>query len=550
MRKKFIFVTGGVLSSLGKGLSGAAMGALLEARGLRVTNLKMDPYINVDPGTMSPYQHGEVFVTEDGAETDLDLGHYERFTSSTMLQRNNFTTGRVYLNVIERERRGEYLGHTVQVIPHITDEIKRLIWNGVTDADIAIVEVGGTVGDIESLPYLEAIRQFRNDAGADNVLYLHLTLVPFIKTSGELKTKPTQHSVKMLREIGIQPDILLCRSDREIPKATREKISLFCNVEGDCVIGCPDVNNIYELPRTLHDEDLDDRILEKLGIWAAAARLDSWVELVDSMSKANKKVNIAIVGKYVHLADTYKSLNEALTHGGISNRAKVNLNFIDSETIDPEDVEASIGDADAILVPGGFGERGVEGKISAIRWAREHEVPFFGICLGMQMAVVEFARNVLGHTDAHSREFNEKAEHILIELMDEQQNVVDKGGTMRLGGWPCALREGSTVRKLYGVKEISERHRHRYEVNPSYFDSLEQAGLKVSGRSPDGKLAEMIELNSHPFFVACQFHPEFKSKPLQPHPLFSAFIKAALEHASKGKSTGTTSAVAAEVAEA
>lgn len=550
MRKKFIFVTGGVLSSLGKGLSGAAMGALLEARGLRVTNLKMDPYINVDPGTMSPYQHGEVFVTEDGAETDLDLGHYERFTSSTMLQRNNFTTGRVYLNVIERERRGEYLGHTVQVIPHITDEIKRLIWNGVADADIAIVEVGGTVGDIESLPYLEAIRQFRNDAGADNVLYLHLTLVPFIKTSGELKTKPTQHSVKMLREIGIQPDILLCRSDRDIPKATREKISLFCNVEGDCVIGCPDVNNIYELPRTLHDEDLDDRILEKLGIWAAAARLDSWVELVDSMSKANKKVNIAIVGKYVHLADTYKSLNEALTHGGISNRAKVNLNFIDSETIDPEDVEASIGDADAILVPGGFGERGVEGKISTIRWARENEVPFFGICLGMQMAVVEFARNVLGHTDAHSREFNEKAEHILIELMDEQQKVVDKGGTMRLGGWPCALRDGSTVRKLYGVKEISERHRHRYEVNPSYFDSLEQAGLKISGRSPDGKLAEMIELNSHPFFVACQFHPEFKSKPLVPHPLFSAFIKAALEHSSKGKSSGTKSAVTAEIAEA
>ena len=550
MRKKFIFVTGGVLSSLGKGLSGAAMGALLEARGLRVTNLKMDPYINVDPGTMSPYQHGEVFVTDDGAETDLDLGHYERFTSSTMLQRNNFTTGRVYQNVIERERKGEYLGHTVQVIPHITDEIKRLVWNGVTDADIAIVEVGGTVGDIESLPYLEAIRQFRNDAGADNVLYLHLTLVPFIKTSGELKTKPTQHSVKMLREIGIQPDILLCRSDRDIPKATREKISLFCNVEGDCVIACPDVNNIYELPRTLHDENLDDRILENLGIWAAAARLDPWIELVDGMSKAKKKVNIAIVGKYVHLADTYKSLNEALTHGGIANRAKVSMNFIDSETIDPENVGASIRDADAILVPGGFGERGVEGKIGAIRWARENDVPFFGICLGMQMAVVEFARNVLGHTDAHSREFNEEAEHMLIELMDEQQNVVDKGGTMRLGGWPCALREGSTVRKLYGSDEISERHRHRYEVNPSYFDSLEQAGLKISGRSPDGKLAEMIELNSHPYFVACQFHPEFKSKPLQPHPLFSAFIKAALEHASKGKTTGAQGAVAAEVAEA
>jgi CTP synthase len=550
MRKKFIFVTGGVLSSLGKGLSGAAMGALLEARGLRVTNLKMDPYINVDPGTMSPYQHGEVFVTEDGAETDLDLGHYERFTSSTMLQRNNFTTGRVYLNVIERERKGEYLGHTVQVIPHITDEIKRLIWNGVTDADIAIVEVGGTVGDIESLPYLEAIRQFRNDAGADNVLYLHLTLVPFIKTSGELKTKPTQHSVKMLREIGIQPDILLCRSDRDIPKATREKISLFCNVEGDCVIACPDVENIYELPKTLHDEDLDDRILEKLGIWAAAARLDPWVDLIDGMSKAKKKVSIAIVGKYVHLADTYKSLNEALTHGGIANRAKVSLNFIDSETIDPENVGASLRDADAILVPGGFGERGVEGKIGAIRWARENGVPFFGICLGMQMAVVEFARNVLGHTDAHSREFNEEAEHMLIELMDEQQNVVDKGGTMRLGGWPCTLRDGSTVRKLYGSAEVNERHRHRYEVNPSYFESLEQAGLKISGRSPDGKLAEMIELNSHPYFVACQFHPEFKSKPLLPHPLFSAFIKAALEHASKGKTTGAQGAVAAEVAEA
>jgi CTP synthase len=550
MRKKFIFVTGGVLSSLGKGLSGAAMGALLEARGLRVTNLKMDPYINVDPGTMSPYQHGEVFVTDDGAETDLDLGHYERFTSSTMLQRNNFTTGRVYLNVIERERKGEYLGHTVQVIPHITDEIKRLIWKGVTDADIAIVEVGGTVGDIESLPYLEAIRQFRNDAGADNVLYLHLTLVPFIKTSGELKTKPTQHSVKMLREIGIQPDILLCRSDRDIPKATREKISLFCNVEGDCVIACPDVDNIYELPKTLHDEDLDDRILEKLGIWAAAARLDPWVELIDGMSKANKKVSIAIVGKYVHLADTYKSLNEALTHGGIANRAKVHLNFIDSETIDPENVGASLRDADAILVPGGFGERGVEGKIAAIRWARENGVPFFGICLGMQMAVVEFARNVLGHTDAHSREFNEECEHMLIELMDEQQNVVDKGGTMRLGAWPAALREGSTVRKLYGCAEINERHRHRYEVNPSYFESLEQAGLKISGRSPDGKLAEMIELNSHPYFVACQFHPEFKSKPLMPHPLFSGFIKAALEYASKEKTTGGQGAVATEVAEA
>ena len=553
MRKKFIFVTGGVLSSLGKGLSGAAIGALLESRGLRVTNLKMDPYINVDPGTMSPYQHGEVFVTDDGAETDLDLGHYERFTSATMLQRNNFTTGRVYQNVIERERKGEYLGHTVQVIPHITDEIKKLIWNGVGDADIAIVEVGGTVGDIESLPYLEAIRQFRNDAGPDNVLYLHLTLVPFIKTSGELKTKPTQHSVKMLREIGIQPDILLCRSDRNIPKDTREKISLFCNVEGDCVIACPDVRNIYQLPFTLHEEDLDDRILEKLGIWAAAARLDPWVELVDRMDKAKKTAKICIVGKYVHLADTYKSLNEALTHGGVPHGARVELEFVDSETIDPNNVGGSVGHADAILVPGGFGERGVEGKIGAIQWARENGVPFFGICLGMQMAVVEFARNVLGHSDAHSREFNDKAEHILIELMDEQQNVVDKGGTMRLGAWPCALRKGSTAQKLYGTAEITERHRHRYEVNPAYFESLEQAGLKIAGRSPDGKLAEMIELNSHPYFVACQFHPEFKSKPLEPHPLFSAFVKAALERQGKANSKGGKekgSVVGAEVAEA
>jgi CTP synthase len=553
MRKKFIFVTGGVLSSLGKGLSGAAMGALLEARGLRVTNIKMDPYINVDPGTMSPYQHGEVFVTDDGAETDLDLGHYERFTTAPMLQRNNFTTGRVYQNVIERERKGEYLGHTVQVIPHITDEIKRLIWKGVGEADIAIVEVGGTVGDIESLPYLEAIRQFRNDAGADNVLYLHLTLVPYIKTSGELKTKPTQHSVKMLREIGIQPDILLCRSDRDIPKDTREKISLFCNVEGDCVIACPDVNNIYELPATLHDEDLDDRILEKLGIWAAAARLDPWVDLVDGMTKAKKSIKVCIVGKYVHLADTYKSLNEALTHGGVANGSKVELEFVDSETIDPSNVGSSLGHADAILVPGGFGERGVDGKIGAIQWARENDVPFFGICLGMQMAVVEFARNVLGHTDAHSREFNDKAEHILIELMDEQQNVVDKGGTMRLGAWPCSLREDSVVQKLYGESQISERHRHRYEVNPVYFDTLEQAGLKITGRSPDGKLAEMIEINSHPYFVACQFHPEFKSKPLQPHPLFTAFVKAAIERQGKQSrktQDGKSGVVGAEVAEA
>jgi len=550
MRKKFIFVTGGVLSSLGKGLSGAAMGALMEARGLRVTNIKMDPYINVDPGTMSPYQHGEVFVTDDGAESDLDLGHYERFTSTTMHQRNNFTTGRVYQNVIERERKGEYLGHTVQVIPHITDEIKRLIWEGVTEADVAIVEVGGTVGDIESLPYLEAIRQFRTDAGVDNVLYIHLTLVPFIKTSGELKTKPTQHSVKMLREIGIQPDILICRSDRDIPKDTREKIALFCNVDTDSVIAAPDVENIYQLPLTLHGQDLDDRILEKLGIWAAQARLTDWEDLISRWQNAQKTARIAIVGKYVHLADTYKSLNEALHHGGIANDCRVELEFIDSETLDLDKIGKSLAASDAILVPGGFGERGVEGKIAAIKWARENDVPFFGICLGMQLAVIEYARNVLGHEDAHSREFSEHSQHLVIELMDEQRNVVDKGGTMRLGAWPCSLRKGSAVQKLYGAKKINERHRHRYEVNPAYFDDLEESGLQITGRSPDDKLAEMVELNDHAYFVACQFHPEFKSRPLDPHPLFVSFAKAALDFRGKRGKRGVEKTAEAGAEEA
>jgi CTP synthase len=552
MRKKFIFVTGGVLSSLGKGLSGAAMGALLEARGLRVTNIKMDPYINVDPGTMSPYQHGEVFVTDDGAETDLDLGHYERFTTERMAQRNNFTTGRVYCNVIERERKGEYLGHTVQVIPHITDEIKRLIWNGVADADLAIVEVGGTVGDIESLPYLEAIRQFRFDAGQENVLYVHLTLVPFIKTSGELKTKPTQHSVKLLREIGIQPDILLCRSDRDIPKPTREKIALFCNVEVDSVIAAPDVENIYELPLTLHAEDLDDRILERLGIWAATARLEPWIELIARWKNAQKTSRIGIVGKYVNLADTYKSLNEALYHGGIANDCRVELEFIDSETLELDKVGKRLAACDAVLIPGGFGERGVEGKIAAIRWARENGLPFFGICLGMQLAVIEIARQVMGHDDAHSREFSEHSDHLVIELMDEQRNVVDKGGTMRLGAYPCDLREGSIARKLYGQDRVEERHRHRYEVNPAYFDELELAGLLITGRSPDGKLAEMIELPVHPYFVACQFHPEFKSRPLEPHPLFTAFIKAALDFQGKRgrRGSGTSEGQGAKAGDA
>lgn len=530
MHKKFIFVTGGVLSSLGKGLSGAAIGAVLEARGLRVTNVKMDPYINVDPGTMSPYQHGEVFVTDDGAETDLDLGHYERFVSTPVSQRNNFTTGRIYQNVIEREREGEYLGRTVQVIPHITDEIKRLIWAAVEDADLGIIEVGGTVGDIESTPFLEAIRQFRLDVGPDNVLYVHVTLVPHIKAAGELKTKPTQHSVKMLREVGIQPDILLCRADRPLPKEIREKISRFCDVELGSVIAAPDVDNIYRLPLVFHEQDLDDRILGKLGIWAATARLEKWHQLIERWTNARREVRIAIVGKYVHLADTYKSLNEALSHGAIANGARVVLDFVDSETIDPEDPAGLLGTADGVLVPGGFGERGAEGKIAAIRWARESGRPFFGICLGMQLAVIEYARHVLGLRDADSREFSDATDHTLIELMDDQRNVTDKGGTMRLGAYPCVLAEGSMAARIYRSLSVHERHRHRYEVNPAYTERLETAGMRLSGRSPDGRLVEMVELPDHPFFVACQFHPEFKSRPLEPHPLFRAFMRASLTH--------------------
>ena len=539
MHKKFIFVTGGVLSSLGKGLSAAAIGAVLEARGLRVTNVKMDPYINVDPGTMSPYQHGEVFVTDDGAETDLDLGHYERFVSTPVSQRNNFTTGRIYRNVIERERAGEYLGRTVQVIPHITDEIKRLLWKAVEDADLGIIEVGGTVGDIESTPFLEAIRQFRLDVGPENVLYVHVTLVPHIKTAGELKTKPTQHSVKQLREVGIQPDILLCRADRPLPKEIREKISRFCDVELGSVIAAPDVDNIYRLPLVFHEQDLDDRILGKLGIWAARANLEKWEQLIERWRSARREVRIAIVGKYVHLADTYKSLNEALSHGAVASGARVELVFVDSETLDPEDPGAVLDSADGVLVPGGFGERGAEGKIAAIQWARESGRPFFGICLGMQLAVIEYARHVLGLRDAHSRELSDGSEHMLIELMDGQRNVTDKGGTMRLGAYPCVLAEGSQAARIYRTQEISERHRHRYEVNPDYVERLEAAGLRLSGRSPDGRLVEMIELPSHPHFVACQFHPEFKSRPLEPHPLFRAFVRASLQHRESLDDTGS-----------
>jgi CTP synthase len=530
MRKKYIFITGGVLSSLGKGLSAAALGAVLEARGLRITNVKMDPYINVDPGTMSPYQHGEVFVTDDGAETDLDLGHYERFTTTRMSTVNSFTTGKVYQSVIEKERRGDYLGRTVQVIPHITDEIKRRIHVAAETADLAIVEVGGTVGDIEGLPFLEAIRQFRHDVGPQNVLFIHLTLVPYIKTAGELKTKPTQHSVKELLQVGIQPDLLFCRTDRPIPRDMKQKIGLFCNLDERDVISVEDVASIYELPIKLKAEQVDDRILEKLNIWAASANLDAWQRTVDRARCPATSVRIAIVGKYVHLGDTYKSLNEALTHGGIANEAKVELVFVDSETVDRDRPGASLDGVDAVLVPGGFGERGVEGKIAAIRHAREAKVPFFGICLGMQLACVEFARNVLGLAGANSREFDANAVPAVVEYMDDQRQVVDKGGTMRLGSYPCVIAEDSLARKIYRDARIVERHRHRLEVSPSFRAPFAAAGLAISGVSPDDRLVEMVEISDHPWFLGCQFHPEFKSRPLTPHPLFASFVRAAVEH--------------------
>ena len=524
-RPKYLFITGGVLSALGKGLSAAALGSLLEARGLRVTHLKMDPYLNVDPGTMSPYQHGEVFVTDDGAETDLDLGHYERFSSTTMSRRNNFTTGRVYETILERERRGEYLGRTVQVIPHVTDEIKRRIHAASEGADVALIEVGGTVGDIESLPFLEAIRQFRNDVGADHVLYIHLTLVIYMGTAGELKTKPTQHSVKELLRHGIQPDLLFCRGDRPIPADVKKKIAQFCNLSVPDVISVENVSHIYELPQKLQREGADQRVCAKLGIWAAAAHMDAWDDLVGRIHNPVHTVRIAIVGKYTHLVDTYMSLNEALRHGGVANLARVDLQYVDSEELDVDDPGATLAGVHGVLVPGGFGVRGTEGKIAAIRWAREQDVPFFGICLGMQLAVVEYCRNVLGLVGAMSREFDPDPTHPVIELMDEQRHVVDKGGTMRKGAYPCALEEGSLARRVYGVPEISERHRHRYEVNPAYHDRL-QGDLRITGWSPDGVLAEIVEHGAHRWFLGCQFHPEFKSRPLAPHPLFASFVKA------------------------
>lgn len=537
---KYIFVTGGVLSSLGKGLASASIGALLESRGLSVTIQKLDPYINVDPGTMNPFQHGEVFVTDDGAETDLDLGHYERFTSVKMGMDNNFTTGKIYYSVISKERRGDYLGGTVQVIPHITDEIKRSIKLVADSVDVVIVEIGGTIGDIESLPFLEAIRQFKTDVGKENVIYIHLTLVPYITTAGEVKTKPTQHSVKELRSIGIQPDILLCRADRDLSKDIKGKIALFCNVGVDAVITAKDVESIYEVPLNFHNEGLDDKIIELLNIWTRAPRLDAWKDLIRKIKTPGYSVRIAIVGKYTNLIESYKSLNEALYHGGFSNNCRVELYFVDSESIDNGNCGEILSDADGILVPGGFGSRGIEGKICAARYARENQVPYFGICLGMQIAVIEYARNVAKMEGAHSSEFDEKTPFPVIYLMlswyDEKTKTIqnrditsEKGGTMRLGTYPCILKEGTLANQAYNAGNISERHRHRYEFNNKFMGRLEEKGLIVSGTSPSGDLVEIVEIKDHPWFLGCQFHPEFKSQPMNPHPLFKSFIAAALK---------------------
>jgi CTP synthase len=536
---RYVFITGGVVSSLGKGIASASLGAILETRGLGIVMIKLDPYINVDPGTMSPFQHGEVFVTDDGAETDLDLGHYERFVRFRTSAKSNFTTGRIYENVIRKERQGEYLGGTVQVIPHITDEIIRSIKAGAGDAEIAMVEIGGTVGDIESLPFLEAIRQMRVELGQKNSLFIHLTLVPYIASAGEIKTKPTQHSVKELRSIGIQPDILLCRVDRPLPGAEKRKIALFTNVEERAVIPAYDADSIYMIPSMLHEEGLDDIVVEKLDLEAPAADLSEWREVVDSMQNPSAEITIAMVGKYVDLTESYKSLSEALTHAGIHTRAQVNIRYVDSEEIEREGV-ACLHDVDAILVPGGFGQRGIEGKILAARYARESRVPYLGICLGMQVAVIECARNSAKLVGAHSSEFDEHTPHPVIGLITEwttsegtlerRSEGGDKGGTMRLGGQQCKLAPTSFVARAYGTEIITERHRHRYEFNNKYMMELEAAGLRIAGRSIDGNLVEIIEIPEHPWFVGCQFHPEFTSTPRDGHPLFNAFLKAALSY--------------------
>jgi CTP synthase len=534
---KFIFVTGGVVSSLGKGIAAASLGAILESRGLKITMLKLDPYINVDPGTMSPFQHGEVFVTDDGAETDLDLGHYERFVNQRMTRRNNFTTGQIYESVIKKERRGDYLGGTVQVIPHITDEIKQCIRQGAADAQVAIVEIGGTVGDIESLPFLEAIRQMAVELPREDTCFMHLTLLPYLPSAGEIKTKPTQHSVKELREIGIQPDILICRADRELPEDERRKIALFTNVKVEAVISAPDVNSIYKIPAGLHAQNLDEIVLNKLAVQAPPADLAPWNRLVEVVEHPRQEVEIALVGKYVDLTESYKSLTEALTHAGIHNDCRVRIHYVDSEKLETEGT-GCLANMDAVLVPGGFGKRGVEGKIKAIAYARENRIPYLGICLGMQLAVVEFARHCAGLAQAHSTEFEPQTPEPVIALitefttsdgrLEQRSESSDLGGTMRLGGQECRLEQGSLALRIYGAESIVERHRHRYEVNNRFVPTLEAAGLRISGHSSVQDLCEMIELPDHPWFVACQFHPEFTSTPRRGHPLFSAFIRAAL----------------------
>ncbi len=536
---KFIFVTGGVVSSLGKGIASASLAAILEARGLNVTLLKLDPYINVDPGTMSPFQHGEVYVTEDGAETDLDLGHYERFVRTTMGRRNNFTTGRVYEEVIRKERRGDYLGGTVQVIPHITDEMKRLILEGGEGSDVAMVEIGGTVGDIESLPFLESIRQLSAELGRDRTLFMHLTLLPYIPTAGELKTKPTQHSVKELRSIGIQPDVLLCRADRSIPAEERRKIALFTNVAQRAVVECLDVDTIYKIPRLLHEQGLDELVVQRLHLDAAPVDLSEWDAVVENLQNPEAEVKIAMVGKYMDLTEAYKSLTESLIHAGIHTRTKVKISYIDSETIEDDGLDC-LKEMDAILVPGGFGERGVEGKIKTVEYARTHKIPYLGICLGMQVAVIEYARHVAGLEGAHSTELNFETPHPVIALITEwttedgsverRSETSDLGGTMRLGAQQCRLEEGSKTHEMYGNEVITERHRHRYEFNNTYEQRLFDAGMRFSGKSMDGSLVEVVELPDHPWFVACQFHPEFTSTPRDGHPLFSGFVSAAREH--------------------
>ncbi len=527
---KYIFITGGVVSSLGKGIAAASIGCLLESRGLRVTLQKFDPYLNVDPGTMSPFQHGEVFVTDDGAETDLDLGHYERFTHAPLTQANNVTSGRIYEQIIARERRGDYLGKTVQVIPHVTNEIKAAIRKVSAGADVVIVEIGGTVGDIESLPFLEAIRQMRHELGREETIFIHVTLVPWIAAAHELKTKPTQHSVKELRAIGIQPDMLLCRSERFLPQDVREKIALFCDVDVDAVITARDVESVYEVPLVFAEQRVDEIILRLLRLEAGPRDLTQWTAMVHRMRHPSGQVDIALVGKYVAYEDSYKSLREALLHGGLAHDVRVNIHWIDAEGLTEPGYEAQLAAFDGILVPGGFGKRGIEGMIQAIRFARERKVPYFGICLGMQTAVIEFARNVCGLADANSTEFEPATPHPVIFKLRELKGVDELGGTMRLGAYPCVLAEGSFAHRAYGERQISERHRHRYEFNRDYEEILTSHGLRIAGQTPDGVYVEICEIPDHPWFLGCQFHPEFKSRPLEPHPLFRAFIGAALEH--------------------